>query len=755
MNLKKSTKPSIANQLTTDMLYRLTNATPALVALYNIHTGKYIFVNDGVKRLLGYKPTDFTKKGLPFVISLVHPDDLPIIMAKNTEALKKANKQKTKKLSNEPIAQFEYRMKHKNGTWRWLHTDGSIFDRNAKGEVEHVLNISLDITERKEREQVKERYSSSLLKNVSDAVIVTDSAYNITSFNSTAEQLYGWKKKEVLGKFAGQVIPTKYLTNINREKLREELETKGYWRGEVLQQTKYGRWLTVLASVSSIRDDDGTIIGAIAVNKDISDRIIIEKRYKRLIELSNIVPWETDYKTEKFTFVGQQSEQMFGYKPEEWYAANFWRHHIHPDDKKATLEYCLAAKKVKSEYEAEYRMMKKDGQFIWIKDIVNVIEKEDGEKILSGFFVDITERKKNEQDLEYKKSLLEAQQEVAPEGILIVSPEGKIVTANHRFITMWDFPQTIISRTDHEALQLAEKKLIDSKGFRKKVEELYAKRMPNHEVLRLKNGKIFDRYGAPIIGDEGTYFGYVWFFLDITEREHLAKQKDAFIGVATHELKTPVTSVKAYTQILKKRFKNAGNNESVELLQKMDLQLNKLINLIGDLLDVTKIEAGKLSFSVEKFEIAELVQEITEELQRTTERHVITVKSNIKRKINADRDRTGQVLTNFLTNAIKYSPNAQNIHVTIKENKEYITVCVQDFGVGIPQDKLSKVFERFYRVVGPKEDTYPGLGLGLYISSEIIKRQGGKIWVESEKGKGSTFCFSLPAGRHNLPLKIK
>jgi signal transduction histidine kinase len=131
-------------------------------------------------------------------------------------------------------------------------------------------------------------------------------------------------------------------------------------------------------------------------------------------------------------------------------------------------------------------------------------------------------------------------------------------------------------------------------------------------------------------------------------------------------------------------------------------------------------------------------------VQRTSAQHAIERKGTTHATVYGDRERIGQVITNLLTNAIKYSPNATSIVVTSASSQQDITLCVQDFGIGIAKDKQSQVFERFFRETGTREDTFTGLGLGLYVSAEIIQRQGGKIWVESEKGRGSTFCFTLP-----------
>lgn len=232
--------------------------------------------------------------------------------------------------------------------------------------------------------------------------------------------------------------------------------------------------------------------------------------------------------------------------------------------------------------------------------------------------------------------------------------------------------------------------------------------------------------------------------IDITERKALERQKDDFLGIASHELKTPVTSIKAYGQVLELIFRKKGDIKAAEQLTKMDAQVDKLSNLIGDLLDVTKIQSGRLQFHEEYFDFNELVNEILDEMQHTSEKHQLIKKLDKTKSVFGDRDRIGQVITNLISNAIKYSPHADKIVIATKVKSQDVTLSVQDFGVGIPKEKQDKVFEQFFRVSGPKQDTFPGLGLGLYISSEIIKREGGRIWVESTEGKGSTFCFSLP-----------
>lgn len=241
--------------------------------------------------------------------------------------------------------------------------------------------------------------------------------------------------------------------------------------------------------------------------------------------------------------------------------------------------------------------------------------------------------------------------------------------------------------------------------------------------------------------------GLSMYFQNVTDRKSLEKQKDEFMAIASHELKTPVTSLKAFAQVLHRRFLKAGDLQSAELLGKMNHQINRLTSLIMDLLDVSKVEAGKLILHPEEFVLHDLLQEIMEELQRTTESHRLSLTGD-NATLLGDRERIGQVITNLISNAIKYSPEADKIEIHTKRTSGHVQIDVRDFGVGIPKDKLAHIFERFYRVSGPGKETFPGLGLGLYISNEIVRRHEGEISVTSTEGQGSTF-------RVRLPLKAK
>lgn len=238
------------------------------------------------------------------------------------------------------------------------------------------------------------------------------------------------------------------------------------------------------------------------------------------------------------------------------------------------------------------------------------------------------------------------------------------------------------------------------------------------------------------------------------EAQNAISLRDEFISVASHELKTPITSLKIYTQVLMNQLSKQQNGFSVKPLIKMDEQINKLTNLINDLLNIAKVQTGKLEFNDEFFDLNELAKNTVEYVQPTVQNHKIVLRGQIKKKVFGDKDRIGQVLTNLITNAIKYSPDSDKVIVQLRSEKDSAVICVQDFGIGIDEEHQKKIFERFYRVNNEKEKTFPGLGLGLYISYQIVKRHGGDMSVVSSKGKGSIFRFTLLYG-YNRQLRDK
>jgi two-component system CheB/CheR fusion protein len=223
----------------------------------------------------------------------------------------------------------------------------------------------------------------------------------------------------------------------------------------------------------------------------------------------------------------------------------------------------------------------------------------------------------------------------------------------------------------------------------------------------------------------------------------MLNKKDEFIGIASHELKTPLTSIKGYIQLIKESIKKNDYNKLSLFADKAELNIEKLNGLINDLLDVSKIQAGKLTYNFETFNFDEMLRDSIESVQHITSSHTIVLDKTVDIKYYGDRMRLEQVMNNFLSNAVKYSPSANKVVVSADIIKNYLVVSVKDFGIGIAPENLSKLFDRFYRIDNTSSK-FAGLGLGLYISAEILKRHKGTFWIDSELGNGSTFYSLLP-----------
>ena len=230
---------------------------------------------------------------------------------------------------------------------------------------------------------------------------------------------------------------------------------------------------------------------------------------------------------------------------------------------------------------------------------------------------------------------------------------------------------------------------------------------------------------------------------EIEIRKKAESKKDEFISIASHELKTPLTSVKGYIQLLERSIDKGDRPTVKKHLQKAQVQLEKLNDLIADLLDISKIESGKLKFNKKNFSIDETLDNVVDIIHQSNPEFKIIKKGSVPIPIYGDEMRIEQVIINFLTNAIKYSPGTNEISINLRKEGDNIYLGVRDYGIGIDLPQQNNVFEKFFRV----EETaiqFQGLGIGLYISAEIIRRHGGEIGVNSKPGEGSEFYFNIP-----------
>jgi PAS domain S-box-containing protein len=432
----------------------------------------------------------------------------------------------------------------------------------------------------------------------------------------------------------------------------------------------------------------------------------------------------------RYTYLNRLAEELVGRPREELLGKNVWKLFPEAIDTVIYTESMKAAQEQQSrQFEVFYPPLKK-----WFES--KIYPTHEGLVIFSR---DITERKYAEAEMARYAAIVTS----SDDAIISKTLDGTITSWNDAAEQMFGYPA-------EEAIGQPITLIIPPELYQEE-EDILGKlrqgvRIQHYETVRLrKDGTKVDvsLSISPVKERAGNIIGAAKIARDITERLELERRKDEFISMASHELKTPITTLKGFIQLLLRKFERQGIPEVVPLLTKMEAQINRLTKLIDDLLDASKIQAGRLDYEEEPVDLAALLRETVELLQATSPTHTLSISGTRQAWIMGDQDRLGQVLTNLVTNAIKYSPQANKVDLSITASNKTVTLRVRDYGVGIPKAHQQNIFDRFYRVPGGHK-AFSGLGLGLYITHEIVKRHGGEITVESEEGKGSTFVVSFP-----------
>ena len=567
----------------------------------------------------------------------------------------------------------------------------------------------------------------SILDNIDEAVFVINKNFKIIYVNRKIKNFLGIEKEFVLNKnfiknikgMKNSIFCKKFKIAITEGKpikfaARDKIKNK--WFGVKAYPFQKGLAIFVSDITKRKRSDN-----KIKEN---------EKRFRLITENAKDLISITD-KHGNYVYLNPSFEKTLGYKIEKLLGTNLMNivnssDFSHLDDWRNMEDF-------------QYRVKRIDGEWIWLESNRFKIKWQN-----RTFYVDIgrdvTEKRIAREELQKLYSAVEQ----TLDGIFITTLNGQILYVNPAF-------EKITGYTEKEVL--GKNPNIINSGKHKKVffTKLWktingGKTFRGMVINKKKNGELFytDHTITPVKDELGniTYFVGIW--KDITSHIEEEKRKDEFISIASHELKTPITTVKVFTQLLQKMFKDSGNKDVNKYLDRMGYQVDKLTNLVRDLLDVSRLQTGKLELRKEKFDIGKLIKEIAENFDATDNTHKIFIEGKPKKMVKADRDRIEQVIINLISNAIKYSPDADRVEIEIKSEKNDIIISVKDFGVGIAQEYLNKIFGRFYRVYDTRDKTFPGLGMGLYISYEIVERHRGKMWVESKKDEGSIFYFSLP-----------
>jgi PAS domain S-box-containing protein len=347
----------------------------------------------------------------------------------------------------------------------------------------------------------------------------------------------------------------------------------------------------------------------------------------------------------------------------------------------------------------------------------------------------------------------QAEEKSAKLGAIIESSDDAIISKTlESVITSWnDAAQRIFGYTAEEIIGETIYKLIPPDRQDEEPRILArlkgGERVEHFETKRMtKDGRLLDvsLTISPIKDKQGNIIGLSKIARDITERKLDEARKNDFIGMVSHELKTPLTSLTAIIQVANAKLKQSNDVFLTGALERANMQVKRMTAMINGFLNISRLEAGKIDIKKEPFDLYRLLQEIVDETRLILNTHTISLVESGPVEINADRDKISSVISNLISNAVKYSPNGKRIDIECRASANSAVVCVKDEGIGINSQDLDKIFDRYYRVETDDTQHISGFGIGLYLSAEIIKRHEGEIWAESESGKGSAFYFSLP-----------
>jgi len=359
---------------------------------------------------------------------------------------------------------------------------------------------------------------------------------------------------------------------------------------------------------------------------------------------------------------------------------------------------------------------------------------------------DITEQVNFKKELLKAKDILKIAMDASEMGSWNIDIESKKVLLSERAQQIYELESNKLGIEDAKSLISPNDISFLTGSIRK---ALHNRKAFNIEYQINLNGinakaKWLRTAGKAYYNEEGKAVYIAGAVLDITEHKQDEIRKNDFIGMVSHELKTPLTALSAYVQLLQFKLKETDNLFTIETLDKINVQLKRMSLMIDGFLNVSLLESGKILLNKTDFDLVELIKTIAEENRVILPSHFIQVIGLEEIMVNADREKIGNVINNLISNAAKYSKKESLIAIKCERKKGEAIISVEDEGIGIKENDMPKLFDRFFRVESVNTQTIAGFGVGLYLSAEVMERHKGKIWVESKFGKGSTFYFSLP-----------
>lgn len=598
---------------------------------------------------------------------------------------------------------------------------------------------------------------AAIVRSSQDAIVAKDLKGTVTSWNAGAERMFGYLAFEMVGRPLQEIFPPgrrdeepRILFEIAAGRAVENLETE--------RVTKDGRTIQVSVSVSPVYGPTGEVIGASTINRDITRQKAAEAELRASEERARSI---IDTAADAYVSMdpdgtvadwNSSAERMFGWTRAEAVGRRLSEMIIPPRYREAhesglrrfldTGEGPVIGQRI------EIEALRRDGAEFPVELAIWPLRSVAGLSF-NAFIADISQRHRAEREIRDSEAFKGAILSSIAEGVIVSDAEDRIVLINPAMEGLGGWSSDEVRGRPMTEVYVA----VDQRGHpinaeHPRIGELFYDRdgvltSRGHAVSLLK------RDGLPVpvswtlatIRDEaGDPQGRVAVLRDVTEEREVDQLKSSLVSTVSHELRTPLTMIQGFSELLLAR--DMGRDKSLEALNQIHVSAERLARLIDDLLSVSRIDSGSIGLDLEPLDLARLVDRVVTDFSAAGRDLIVSSEDNLPRVL-VDSDRTLQVLTNLVSNAVKYSDDGP-VEVRVARVEDAVRVSVTDHGIGLSQVELSQLFQKFFRADNSDVRKRPGTGLGLYITKHLVELQGGRMSVTSERGRGSTFSFTVP-----------
>ena len=716
-------------------------------------SGVIVSWNRGAEALFGYRAEEIIGRN----IAVLATDEAEDMVNAVIERLKQG----------EVVPPFDGSALTKDG--RRIEISASVSPvKDAKGNLVAVASILRDITERKRAEEAR-AFLAAVVESSEDAIVAVSHDHKILGWNKGAQTIYGYTTEEILGQSNRIFIPPEQSEEF--ETIFDKVLEEGcVIRFESIRKRKDGRKVELALTYSPIKNPRGAVIGVSAIVRDITQSKATQQalheadeRYRDLVHNIPDVAWMVDEQLH-ITFASPNVEKMLGIPPAEFYrrGAVAWFERVHPDDVdkvKAGSQGVICNGKP---FDVKVRVLRADGMWIWTHARSVRTHTTGGIKFASGLLSDITEQTRAQEALLQSEGKYRLLFERNMAGVFRCVQAGPFLDCNDAAarILGYDSRHELIGQSSSDIfLDITDREASDTKmGEQGSVfnQELALRRKDGSVVWVMANTSLIQGSSGPEV--EGT-------FVDITTRKQAEEQmrvakeaaeaangaKSQFLANMSHEIRTPMNGVIGMTGLALDTDLNA---EQREYLNTVKSSAESLLLILNDILDFSKIEARKLELERVPFSVRDVVQATTRELSLQAQQKKLSLLCHFAPDVPqteiGDPGRLRQVLMNLVGNAIKFTERGEIMvlakKLTDEADEAIFQFSVSDTGIGIPAEKQKSIFEAFVQGDSSSTRQYGGTGLGLAIASQLVGLMGGYIWLESDRGIGSTFHFTARFG---------